>query len=219
MKKINWQYTFGEILIVIIGISIAFGINKCADDSKNEAQKQQYLVNIKNDVEADKLALEANLKLLEDKIENATEVLPLLNTNASNKMTAVSKIFNLMQLTNFTPNDNTYKALINSGDFKLIDDFELKTTIEKHYSSYKIIQQDYARLENIQKEHVGPYFIHNTDFDEFSNGEFGFKDEKLLKNIIISMRGAFELKLKATQKGIESCDILLDFLNKKGILL
>lgn len=213
MKKINWQYTFGEILIVIIGISIAFSINKCAEDSKNEKQKQQYLLNIKNDVEADNIALEENRKLIEEKIGVASEVLPLLNTNAPNKMSAVSKIFNLMQLSNFTPNDNTYQALINSGDFKLIDDFELKTAIEKHYSSYEAIQQDYARLENIQKEHVGPYFIYHTDFDDFSKGEFGFKDEKLLKNIIISMRGAFELKLKATQKGIESCNKLLGFLN------
>ncbi len=39
MKKINWKYAFGEILIVIIGISIAFAMNKCATDSKNEKEK------------------------------------------------------------------------------------------------------------------------------------------------------------------------------------
>jgi len=213
MKKINWQYTLGEILIVIIGISIAFSMDKCADNSKNDAQKKQYLINIKNDIEDDKLNLEQNITTIQNKIDLATEVLPKLNSDAPDKMSVVGKIFNMVALTNFTPNDNTYQALINSGDFKLIDDFELKTALEKHYSTYKLIQKDYLRLENIQKEYVGDYFIYNTDFDDFNKGQFGFKDEKLLKNIILSMRGAFEMQLKASQLGINSCTYLLQKLN------
>lgn len=214
MKKLNWHYTLGEILIVIIGISIAFSMNKCADNSKNKAQKNQYLTSIKNDVETDRIILEENVKAIEEKIKIASEILPKLNTNAPDKMSVVGKVFNIVVLNNFTPNDNTYQALINSGDFKLIDDFNIKTAIEKHYSIYEIIQKDYLRLENIQKEYVGDYFIHHVDYDDFSKGEFGFKDEKLLKNIILSMRGAFDLKLKASQKGLESCDSLIATIKK-----
>ena len=214
MKKLNWHYTFGEILIVIIGITIAFSMNKCAENSTNEAQKNQYLTSIKNDVEADKIILEENAKAIEEKIKTASEILPKLNTNAPDKMSIVGKVFNIVALNSFTPNDNTYQALINSGDFKLIDDFDIKTAIEKHYSIYEIIQKDYLRLENIQKEYVGDYFIHNVDYDDFNKGEFGFKDEKLLKNIILSMRGAFDLKLKATQKGLVSCDSLIATIEK-----
>ncbi|MEZ4795653.1 MAG: DUF6090 family protein [Flavobacteriaceae bacterium] len=215
MKKINWNYTFGEILIVIIGITIAFSMNKCAENSKNETQKLQYLTSIKNDIEADKTVLEDNLKAIEEKINVASEILPKLNTNAPDKMSVVGKVFNIVLLDNFTPTDNTYQALINSGDFKLIDDFKLKTTIEKHYSTYESIKKDYLRLENIQKEYVGDYFIHNVDYDAFNKGEFGFIDEKLLKNIIMSMRGALDLKLKATQKGIVSCDSLITIIQKE----
>ena len=214
MKKLNWHYTFGEILIVIIGITIAFSMNKCAENSKNETQKNQYLKSIKNDIEADRLILEENVKAIEEKIKIASEILPKLNTNAPDKMSIVGKVFNIVALNNFTPNNNTYQALINSGDFKLIDDFNLKTAIEKHYSVYEIIKKDYLRLENIQKEYVGDYFIHNVDYDDFNKGEFGFKDEKLLKNIILSMRGAFDLKLKATQKGLASCDSLIATIQK-----
>jgi len=217
MKKINWQYTFGEILIVIIGISIAFSLNKCAENSKNEAQKLQYLTNIKNDIEADKISLEKNVKALEDKIETSNQILPKLNTEAPDKMSITGKIFSIVSLVNFTPNDNTYQALVNSGDFKLIEDFEVKTAIEKHYATYEIMSKSYERLENIQKEYVGHYFIHNIDCDDFAKGKFGFKDEKLLKNIILSMRGAFDLKLKATKDGIASCDSLINILNQKTL--
>jgi hypothetical protein len=51
------------------------------------------------------------------------------------------------------------------------------------------VLKSYIRLENIQKEYVGDYFIYHTDFDDFQKGKFGFKDEKLLKNIFMCMRG------------------------------
>ncbi|MEZ4802004.1 MAG: DUF6090 family protein [Gelidibacter sp.] len=215
MKKINWQYTLGEILIVIIGISIAFSMNKCAENSKNITQRNQYISNIKSDIEADKTALEENVIALEKKIKTTDEILPKLNTDSPDKMMVVGKIFEIVNLIDFTPKDNTYQTLINSGDLKLIDDFDLKTAIETHYSYYETMLKSYLRLENIQKEYVGNYFIYNTDFDDFRQRKFGFKDEKLLKNIIMSMRGSFEIKLQATKKGVESCSHLIRLLNKK----
>jgi hypothetical protein len=214
-EKINWKYAIGEIFIVIIGITIAFSLNKCSENSKDQTLKLQYLSNIKRDVEADKAILEENLESIKKKIDIASEIIPKLNTNAPDKMSIVGKVFSIVSLTNFNPNDNTYQTLINSGDLKLIDDFEIKTAIEKHYSNYETMGQDYTRLENIRKEYVGNYFIYNIDYDAFGKGKFGFEDEKLLKNIILSMRGAFDLKLKATQNGIDSCNKLLEVLDKK----
>tara|TARA_R110002124_G_scaffold99337_1_gene245360 strand:- start:97157 stop:97801 length:645 start_codon:yes stop_codon:yes gene_type:complete len=214
MKKINWNYAFGEILIVIIGISIAFSMNKCAENSKQEAQKNQYLVNIKDDLEADKARLQEIVGELETKLKASKKVLPILNTDSENKMSIIQDIFSVATISNFSPKDITYQTLINSGDFKLIDDFELKKAIEAHYSNYKIMMKDYDRQEIIHKEYLGNYFIHNVDYDDFRKGKFGFKDEKLLKNIIQSMNGSFSIKLKATQNGIESCDKLLAILPK-----
>ena len=74
--------------------------------------------------------------------------------------------------------------------------------------------KDYERQENIHKEYLGSYFIHNVDYDAFKQGKFGFQDEKLLKNIIQSMSGSFQFKMNATKKGIASCDSLIQILNK-----
>ena len=58
MKK-GLRYAFGEILIVIVGITIAFSMNKCADENKDDTLKQQYLENIRKDIEVDKKNLES----------------------------------------------------------------------------------------------------------------------------------------------------------------
>ena len=65
MAKTTWKYTLREIIIVIIGISIAFSMNKCAENAKDNNLKQQYLINLKSDVEADKIQLRKNIEAFE----------------------------------------------------------------------------------------------------------------------------------------------------------
>ncbi|MDX1469903.1 MAG: DUF6090 family protein [Flavobacteriaceae bacterium] len=210
MNRINWRYAFGEILIVIIGISIAFAINKYADNQQEKEQRLQYLSNIKQDLLLDKEVLEKNLDSIQNKIQLGQEIIPILNKDIPNKIQYAGKIFNYISLVEFIPNDITYNTLINSGDLNLIDDFELKKAIERHYSLYQTILKDYARIEEIRKNYIGDYFIRHLDYEQFSQGKFGFDNEHLLKNIIINMNGAQNLKLNATAEGIKSCESLLE---------
>lgn len=214
MAKINWRYAFGEILIVIIGITIAFSLNNWAENSKEKSQREQYLVNLKNDIETDRQRLEEIVAALERKIETSGRVLSTLGTEAQNSQDFVGDVFSIANVESFSAKDITYRTLINSGDLKLIDDFELKAAIETHYSNYTIMMKDFERQENIHKEYLGDYFINHTNFDDFRNGIFGFKDERLLKNIVQSMQGSFRIKLEATKKGIESCDSKIAILSE-----
>ena len=214
MKKVNWNYTIGEVLIVIIGITIAFSLNKCSEDSKNSALKSQYLTNLKMDIESDKAQLLINIKELEAKINDAVSILPYLNTDSTNKMQIVGKVFNIIGLSHFSPQDITYQTLINSGDLKLIDNFDLKASIERHYSNYDEMLKSYLRQEAIVKEYIGNYLINHADYDKMPKGEFPFTNEKLLKNIVQSMRGSFLLKINATKDGVASCDTIIGVINK-----
>ncbi|MDT0559233.1 DUF6090 family protein [Ichthyenterobacterium sp. W332] len=213
MKK-QFRYAFGEILIVIVGISIAFSMNKCADHSKDTKQRQQYLSSLKRDLEVDKQNLAANVIAIEEKLQGLNEIMPLLNTDAPNKQRIFPVLFRKVAvLTNFTPKDITYQTMINSGDFKLINDFDVKTAIETHYSGYKTILKDYERQEIIHKEYFGPYLIDYADFDAMRRGELGLSNEKRLKNILQSMSGAFSYKKMASERGVISCDSLIGVLD------
>lgn len=187
-------------------------MNKCADVSKNEAQKKQYLSNLKQDIEEDKEELENNLIQINQKIDLSSQLIPLLNTNNPEKQSKMRDMYTVATLTNFTPKDFTYQALVNSGDLKLIDDFELKKAIEKHYSKYKAISKAYERQEIINKDYLGNYFIYNTDYDLMREGKSPYKDEKLLKNMMQAIRGSFIIKKQATELGIASCDSILKIL-------
>ncbi|WP_323788305.1 DUF6090 family protein [Psychroserpens sp.] len=211
MKK-EIRYAFGEILIVIIGISIAFSMNKCAENSKNETQKQQYISNLKEDIQTDKLQLESNLVKINEKIELCGSLIPILGSDDPQKAAKLRGVFAVANLTNFTPEDYTHQTLVNSGDLKLMNDFKLKSDILKHYSVYKEIQKAYERQEIINKDYLGNYFIYQTNYDLMREGKSPFKDEKLLKNIMQSIRGSFMIKRDATQRGITSCENVLKIL-------
>ncbi|MCD2260239.1 DUF6090 family protein [Psychroserpens luteolus] len=211
MKK-KLVYAFGEILIVIIGISLAFAMSKWGENTANNAQKAQYINNLKQDIEADKIQLEANLVKINEKIELCGTLIPVLGSNDPEKPTKLRGVYNIANLTNFTPKDYTHQTLVNSGDLKLMNDFKLKSDILKHYSIYKDIQKAYQRQEAINKDYLGRYFIYNTDYDLMREGKSPFTDEKLLKNIMQSVRGSFMIKRDATQRGINSCDSILKVL-------
>lgn len=211
MKK-TLIYAFGEILIVIIGISLAFAMNKWGEDRSDKAQKEQYIINLKQDIAADKAQLEANLVEINTTIEQAQDVISILGKDVPNKNARLRGVYAVANLTNFTPKDYTHQTLVNSGDLKLMNDFELKTTIQKHYSDYKAILKAYERQEIINKEYLGDYFIHHTDYDLVPQGKSPFKDEKLLKNIMQSARGSLTIKRDATIDGIKSCDSILKVL-------
>lgn len=215
MKK-KFGYALGEILIVIVGISIAFSLNKCSENQKNREQKEQYLASLKQDIEEDKAQLESNIEEIDKKVKISTELLPILNSNNPEKGKKLRQVYLLAQLTNFTPKDFTYQALVNSGDLKLLDDLELKKAIERHYANYKMINDAYKRQEIINKDYLGNYFIYNTDYDLMREGKSPFKDEKLLKNMMQAIRGSFMFKQMATENGIKSCDSILKILNKKA---
>ncbi|SHG57588.1 DUF6090 family protein [Winogradskyella jejuensis] len=212
LKK-KFKYAFGEILIVIIGISLAFAMNKWGENTSNKAEKEQYIANLKLDITSDKKQLESNLDIILQKIKQAEDVISILGKDAKNKNQRLRSIYNIANLTSFTPKDYTHQTLINSGDLKLMNDFELKTAIQKHYSDYEKILNAYERQEIINRDYIGNYFIYNTDYDLVREGKSPFKDEKLLKNIMQSARGSLMYKRDATINGIKSCDSILKFLN------
>lgn len=207
--KSRIKYVLQEIIIVIIGISIAFSMNKCAENSKDNNLKTQYLTNLKSDIESDKIQLEKNLKAIDKKLKICNALIPTLNTGQQQGMALMNNTFELVQYTTFSPKNTTFKTLINSGDLKLIEDFELKTNIQGHYTTYEAVDDIYARHQSLIKDYLGSYMIIDADYDQLFEGKTPYKNEIRLKNIIRALTTTFKDKQASTLNAIESCDALM----------
>ncbi|SHJ44757.1 DUF6090 family protein [Aquimarina spongiae] len=216
MKKINWRYALGETLIVIIGITIAFSLNKYSERLKDRDLRAAYLTNLKNDIQTDKKTLENNLQTLTDFQKSTNEIIPHLNTDSPQKMSIIRKVFQISNLVEFVPQDVTYNTLINSGDLTLFEDLKLKSAIQKYYSAdLHTILKAYERQEIIHKEYLGKYYIYHADFDKMRSNEFPFEDEKLLKRIVQSLAGSYKIQMDATEKGITQCDSIIAIFDRE----
>ncbi len=213
-KKINWQYAIGEILIVILGISIAFGLNNWAASRNDEKQKIKYLQNIKKDLEADIIQLDTNRIELIKRSQHIRQIRQFIGRPNPRKDTLLPKLFNLPIPIDFRPRNITYQTLINSGDFKLIDDFELKTSIQEHYLEYEYILEVYTRQNIIVDKYVGDFFMKELNYQSiYRDRDYSFMDTSFFGNMIGAQLDTFMKKEKASENGIQRCRALITAIN------
>ena len=215
MKKINWRYAIGEIIIVIIGITIAFALNNWNDNHKANQLKKEYLHNLASDINSEIELLENNQIACNKKLEEIAFVKPFMGNPNLRRDTIIRRVFEIAQMVNFQPQDVTYQTLINSGDLKLIDNFELRKSIEAHFSQHADILQNYNRIETIHEKYLGNYYIYDIDYDAIKQGDTQFLDNPILKNIMTSLQGSFRMVIASNSKCIESNKALLKMIEKE----
>lgn len=211
--KVNWRYTIGEILIVIVGITIAFSLNNWKETSNNNIQKEQYLENLVLDIKEEIKQLEDNQVKVNRKLQLIRDIRPFLGNKQVERDSISQKVFELASIVNFNPENSTYLTLVNSGDMKLIKDFELRRSLEEHFALHSLVQQDYERLENIHERYLADFFMYELDFTKVFQGDLSFLDNPLLGNILVSMQGAYFLILSANERCIKSNQELLEFID------
>lgn len=210
MKKLELGYIIQEIVIVIIGISIAFALNNWKESQADVKLQQRYLDNMAADIQQELELLAINKQEMQAKLELIQKVRPLMSAPNNRKDTVARKVFAIAKSVSFNPVNVTYQTLVNSGDLKLIDDFELRSSIEEHYSLHKIILRDYERLDNIYKEYLGKFFVYDIDFSAMRQGDFSFLENPLLSNIINSLDGSYRFALQANERCRASNQALLE---------
>lgn len=214
MLKKRIGYVLSEIAIVIIGILIAFSIDRCAENRKDSALREQYLKSLLIDLEAEKEELQQNILAFREKQAIIQQVYPYLNGKQEGRDTIVRKIFQLPRIVHFNGHEITYKTLVNTGDIRLIGDFELIKHIEQHYMQHESLQLDYNRQNGINDKYFGSFMIYNFDAQAVMQGDFSFMEDPLLISIINSLQGTYQIAIDASQNAIERVEVLEERIRK-----
>lgn len=214
MTKINWKYTIGEIIIVIIGISIAFSLNNWKEQRSEIKLKKQYLENLALDLKDEIIQLDSLQKICISHINMARELQPYLGEYRIKGDSTLFKVFELAKGISFSPINTTYQALINSGDMKLIHELDLRRKIESHYGFHKQVLTDYRRKENIHEKYLGEFFIYKINYRNLRKGDDSFLSDPVLSNIITSLSGAMYIILETNKKCLTSSQQLLSVIEQ-----
>lgn len=164
--KLTWSDYLMELLIVIIGISIAFWLNNVAIDSQNKKESTSYLTAIKNDLKTDKARLSDNIKNNKTKSKKLSHSLKMIQQ----KVSIDSLLISIIEIGNydfFDPDNFTLTSLLQSGDLKLIDSEQVKRELLrllKIYESIDIMQKNFLHALD---DNYFPMLLTKVDMIEF----------------------------------------------------
>ena len=136
-------YAVGEIVLVVIGILIALSINNWNTSRINHIKENNYLVNLKHD-------LNNQLKIIDRNLRGETHIFNSL-TKASNnyekykKFRAVKEDLVLITPMNdrytFTITSPTYTELLSTGNLDLITNTDFKNLMVRYYEDLELTSQ------------------------------------------------------------------------------
>ena len=183
-------YAIGEILLVMIGISLAFQLDNWNDDRIKHNAEIRFYENIKMQIIDDKELIEGQKRYngyFMSQFKYANEI---IGVNDRSKLDTLGIIVhNLTNYSDFDKEGNIYETMVNSGQIKLLKNHEIVNGIRELEELYHYMN----RMENIHYDammnHVIPTVNHVLNF---STEEIKKPDEvfsyKFQNNIIILMQ-------------------------------
>jgi hypothetical protein len=135
-RKINWWYYSLELVVVFVGVTAGFLLNNWREENADIRLEQKYINGFYNDLKADANDLDSLIFRTQEKADKLLEVLKKSNydNNALSEELAQEIISQILALEWFTPTDDTYDDIINSGNLNLISDYRIKEKISPYYS-------------------------------------------------------------------------------------
>jgi len=201
--KIDWNSKLIDLLIVIIGITIAFQLNNLNESNKSKTQEKDYLKsfyeeNIDNELSLS-LALEFGLKTKND-IDSLKQIL-LSKNYEDGRIKNLSA--NMLTMSDFHPSLITMENITASGDFDIIRNFEYREKIIDTYNSYQTTSQLEGILSDYVNQYVTPFFFEYIRFSDFSSLKENFTKKPEFENIVLGYDVLLTQKLKGYEVNLE----------------
>ncbi|PWL40005.1 hypothetical protein DKG77_04030 [Flagellimonas aquimarina] len=188
LKK-YFMYAIGEILLVMMGISLAFQLDNWNDNRIKQNIEMRYYENIESQITDDKDLIEEQRNLNNGYLEQFKYANRILETNDRDKIDTLGVIIrNLTQYTDFDRQGNIYETLVNSGEIKILRNHEIVKGIRELEEKYIYVN----RMENIHYDAMMSHVVMSiSPLIKFSTSEiqkpevvFEYEFQNLLLSLI-----------------------------------
>ena len=158
-------YAVGEILLVMVGILLAFQVDKWNEQRLNKIKAVGYYINLRGDLERQRDNIRGQDEYNGQRLDMFNYALEISKSgNREHLDTIVSTIPHLFDYSDYDQNGNIYEILINSGDIKYLKNADIINRVRGLEWRYQYIN----RMENIHwdviLEHVAPWASLNVKF-------------------------------------------------------
>ena len=156
-SNVHWSDKLVDVLVVVLGITIAFWLSNWQEERKNSTSEQKYLAALQTDLAKDTVQL---LEIAEDMDTIFFGIERMLRL--ADKPEKADSVADYLSLINdifvFFPEDYTYKSLQQSGDIGLIQNDSLLLVLSYLYDYYDYINMMNELAYEYQHRNLLPYF-------------------------------------------------------------
>lgn len=140
-----------EFVLVVIGVLVALTVETALEDRRDAKLRDEYIERIRNDVATDRQGLEHRIEFFRDVQGFTQEFLDWLDTDTPVDKEIVLAAFYAAEVWPFAANTSTYQDLQNTGNIRLIDDIDLRTSLAAYHYRANISRSGWTPTEDYRQ--------------------------------------------------------------------
>ncbi|MFZ5517264.1 MAG: DUF6090 family protein [Candidatus Zhuqueibacterota bacterium] len=183
--KIDWINQVVELIVVIIGITLAFMIDRAQENYKASQLEKNYLQSFYDDIAKDSVQLADIIAHEENTLKNITRLIALLHQTTVPSDSILVILSTMSQYYPFFQNAGTYESLKNSGDLNTLSDYSLKEKIFKYYQrndERKMQEQNFSSFLN---SYFIPFLFEHIDLESAKIVRMDIIRDYKFKNLLL----------------------------------
>lgn len=197
-RQRSWIWTvLLEILTIIVGILLSFWISSGFENRRDAKFEQEYLKQLKGDLQTDLDQLSQDYRLRSSQLEATTNLIKAVSRPPSEESTQeiISSFRKLLLSVRFSTTNATFRMLESTGHLKLItNDSIVSESIKLYGNSYDFIHHNNDDISKFRDNFLLPFSLQNLNFSEALKPPGGdrelvsFTDVQRLMNQAIYLR-------------------------------
>ncbi len=172
-----------ELLMIVIGINVALWFEGWFEDRRERETEAQYLVELRDDLASSIGDLDAVIKLNTAKTERLQAIVADFDAiKSADQQNLARVIFEPSSYSFFEPVDATYQALLESGDFRLLENSDIKKGLlglSRRWSEIETLQGNY--LQALDDGYI-PLMMGSFDIIGMELTDPGLLDRQVFRN-------------------------------------
>ncbi len=182
-NKIDWLNHSLEFVVVIVGILLAFQLNRWATEKEQLQTIDTHRSHIKEESEFNKQNFEDAIAYATSNISKLDSILKLIEEKADN--VRINQLaLELLNLGGVYIRKNAYSTLTESGDIRFMKNFSQKQNIINLYEYYKWVEAFELISNNLYMNDYYPYLKDNFDLVNGSTQSREIYHSKVFRNIL-----------------------------------
>ncbi len=186
IDHLDWKSKLIDLLIVIIGITLAFRLNSWSESKKQHTLIENYVTSFNLENQSNIEDLEQVLKLSVSQLSIMDTLTLLMRKEIYSDGRLKLMTPSLLKSVKYRPSTITMENVKESGDFELIKGYQLRRKIITAYESLDNLKEQESVLNDYVRDLVRPYFFEKIRYRDFYPvDDVNFVKDHRFENMII----------------------------------